>query len=841
MMDYEAILAQVVALLQQEKRVAYRVLKRRLQLDDDLLEDLKDDLIRAKQLAMDEEGKVLVWVADANATPAAGATSSRSDQPPTTEADQVADVASPAATLRSSEAERRQLTVLFCDLVDSTVLASQLDPEELHEVVRAYQEMCAKVITRYDGHIAQYLGDGLLVYFGYPQAHEDDAQRAVRAGLGMVEAIGTLQARWPQESGGPLAIRVGIHTGLVVVGEMGGGTRREQLALGETPNLAARLQSLAAPNCVVIGEGTRQLVGATFDLEALGFQTLKGVPTPLRIYSIRGERAAESRFEAASTAALTPLVGREEELTLVLRRWAQARAGKGQVVLLAGEPGIGKSRLLQAVRDRVAAEPHFRLLYQCSPYHANSAFYPVMAQLERAAHFEPGDPPAQKLDKLEALLVQGTTRVAEVAPLVAALLSIPTGNRYPPLALSPERHKAQTIAALVDQVAELSRRQPVLCLVEDAHWCDPTTLEVLDQLVHRTPELRVLMVITARPEFTPPWTASHVPALTLTRLGRAHVATMVAQLTAGKTLPTEVLAQIVARTDGVPLFVEELTKTILESSWLQEVGGRYALSGPLLPLAIPATLQDSLMARLDRLAPVKEVAQLGAVLGREFTYALLKAVSPVDDATLQQALARLVEAELLYQRGLPPRATYRFKHALIQEAAYQSLLRSTRKQYHQRIAHVLEARFPEIVGMQPELLAHHYTEAGLGRQAIDYWQRAGQRASERSAYVEAIAHLTKGLELLATLPNTKEHRQQELAVQMTLASALMVTKGFTAPDLERVYTRACALCWAEGDTRQLCTVLWRLRALAWPNASKTQRGSWWLPGHAGRRCACLES
>jgi class 3 adenylate cyclase len=520
--------------------------------------------------------------------------------------------------------------VLFCDLVDSTALASQLDPEDWREVVRAYQATCAEVIQRFDGHIAQYLGDGLLVYFGYPQAHEDDAQRAVRASLDILTVMGALNTRLAREKGMRLAVRVGIHTGLVVVGEMGGGGRREQLALGETPNIAARLQSLAAPDHVVIGERTRQLVGGAFDVEELGSHALKGISMPLQVYGIRGASAAESRFEAASARGLTPLIGREEELGLLRQRWHQAQAGEGQVCLLAGEAGIGKSRLIQTFHERMAVEPHIRLRYQCSPYYSTSAFYPIMAQLERAARLVRDEPPAQKLAKLEDLLAQATERVADVAPLVAALLSIPTGDRYPPLDLSPQRQKEKTLDALADQLSGLARRQPVLLIFEDAHWSDPTSLDVLDRMVQRVQEARVLAVITSRPEFEAPWKAlSHVTALTLSRLSRQQGAAMVERLTAGKALPKEVLEQILAKTDGVPLFVEELTNTILESGLLHEVGDHYALSGPLPPLAIPSTLQDSLTARLDRLAPVKEVAQIGAAIGREFAYELLAAVAPV--------------------------------------------------------------------------------------------------------------------------------------------------------------------------------------------------------------------
>jgi class 3 adenylate cyclase/predicted ATPase len=804
---FEEILDQALAMLQRRGRVTYRTLQRQFNLDDAALEDLKEALLYAHPHVADDPGHGLLWRGETTSTPPP-IPSAPQPAPRLAAQDLHSTQAAPLPTdARPPEAERRQLTVLFCDLVESTALAADLDPEELLDVVRAYQTTCAEVIQRLDGHIAQYLGDGVLVYFGYPQAHEDDAPRAVRAGLAIVEAIGTLETRLIQERGVRLVVRIGIHTGPVVVGEMGNGGRHEQLALGETPNLAARLQSLARPNQVVISAQTRRLVGRAFELEELGVHALKGVPTPQQVYSVRGERVVESRFEATSSADLTLLVGREEELSLVLRRWAQAREGEGQVVLLAGEAGIGKSRLLQTVRERLATEPHIQLQYQCSPYHTNSAFYPIIVQLQRAARFEPGDSPAQKHEKLETLLAQATARVADVAPLFAALLSIPTGDRYPPLSLSPQHQKAQTIAALVDQWAGLSCRQPVLSLVEDAHWCDPTTLEVLDQIVSRVPELRVLVIMTSRPEFEAPWTASHITTLTLTRLSRAQVTAMVTQLTEGRALPTEVLAQILAKTDGVPLFVEELTKAILESGLLHEVGEHYALTGPLPPLAIPATVQDSLMARLDRLAPVKEVAQFGAALGREFTYNLLAAVAPLRDQALEEALEQLVKAGLLFRQGQPPEARYRFKHALVQDAAYASLLRSRRQALHTRVATALEARFPALVEAEPEVLAQHYTAADLRMQAIPYWLRAGHRAVARSAYVEAIGHLSQGLELLKTLPETPERSRQELDMQTSLGLAFMATKGFAAPEVERAYARARELCQQVGATAQLPPVL----------------------------------
>jgi TOMM system kinase/cyclase fusion protein len=797
-MDYDAILAQVLALLQQEQRLSYRVLKLRLQLDDDTLEALKEDLIYAKHLAIDEDGKVLVWV---------GGVAPQADQT------RLASTAPPAS--RAPEAERRQLTVLFCDLVDSTALAAQLDPEELREVVRAYQETCAKVIARFEGHIAQYLGDGLLVYFGYPQAHEDDAQRAVRAGLGMVEALKQLNTRLGQERGVQLAVRLGIHTGLVVVGEIGGGVRQEQLALGETPNVAARLQGLAAPNTLVISAATLPLLGGFFACQALGTHLLKGYAQPLAVYQVLYESTARSRLEAVGNAGLTPLVGREPEVALLLERWAQVKDGVGQVVLLSGEAGIGKSRLVQVLMEHVASEPQAWLTpCQCSPYYQHTALYPMIDLLERVVlRFDREESPPQKLRKLGGFLVQYGLPLAEAVPLFTALLSLPLPADYAPLTVSPARQKQQTLRALLTILLRIAAQQPVLFVMEDLHWVDPSTLEFLSLLVDQGPTARLLTLLTFRPDFTPPWTGrAHLTQLTLPRLPRRQAVEMTGRVAHGKALPAEVIEQVVAKTDGVPLFVEELTKMVLESGLLQAREEGYALTGPLPPLAIPTTLHDSLMARLDRLATVKGLAQLGATLGREFAYELLQAVSPWDEGTLQQGLHQLVAAEFLYQQGLPPQATYRFKHALIQDAAYQSLLRSTRQQSHQRIAQVLEARFPEILETQPELLAHHYTEAGLIAQAIPYWQRAGERAIQRSANVEAISHLTKGLEVLKTLPDTPERTQHELTLQLTLAVSLMATQGYSAPEVERVYARARELCGQVGETPQLFPVLhglWR--------------------------------
>jgi class 3 adenylate cyclase len=614
---------------------------------------------------------------------------------------------------------------MFCDLVGSTKLSGQLDPEDLREVVRSYQETAAEVIQGFDGHIAQYLGDGLLVYFGYPRAHEDDAHRAVRTALGIVEAMVTLNSRLDSEHGVQLAVRLGIHTGPVVVGEMGGGGRHEQLALGETPNIAARLEGLAEPDTVVISAMTKRLVEGAFVMEDLGSHRLKGVPEPVAVALVLSPIVTQSDEEEVGTGVVTALVGRDEEIGLLLRRWEQSKEGFGQVVLINGEPGIGKSALAEVVREHVASQGYTRATYHCSPYHTNSALYPVTTHLQRLWRWEREDTPTEKLDKM----------------------------------LTPQQEKQQTQDALAAWLLEEAERQPMLAVYEDLHWADPSTLENIGLLVEQVPTAPMLMVLIFRPQFVPPWpNRSHMTPITLNRLERPQVEAMITQLGDGKALPAEVVEHIVERTDGVPLYVEELTKMLLESDLLREEADHYALAGELAGVAIPATLQDSLMARLDRLPMVREVAQLGAVLGREFAYEMVKALAAVEESTLQDRLSQLVGAELLYQRGRPPRAKYMFKHALIQDAAYASLLKRTRQQYHQQIAQMLEAEFPETVEAEPELLAHHFTEASLNEQAVGYWLQAGKRATQRSANVEAINHLNKGLEVLMTLPDTLRSR-----------------------------------------------------------------------------------
>jgi class 3 adenylate cyclase/predicted ATPase len=685
-----------------------------------------------------------------------------------------------------AEAERRQLTVMFCDLVGSTGLSARLDPEDLREVIGAYHRAVTEVVAGLDGFVAKYMGDGVLVYFGYPRAHEDDAERAVRVGLGVIDAVGRLDVKSLR-----LQARVGIATGLVVVGDLiGEGSAQEQSVVGEAPNLAARLQGVAEVGAIVISAGTRRLVGDLFEYRDLGAVEVKGIPGPVLAWRVLRPSVVASRFEALRGSALSPLVGRDEEIDLLLRRWARAKAGDGQVVLLSGEPGLGKSRIAAALEERLHAEPHIRLRYFCSPYHQDSALFPFIDQLGRASEFARDDPPAAKLEKLEALLARAAPPDEDVA-FFADLLSLPSSERHPLPNLSPQRKKEKILEALIRQLEGLACRQPVVMVFEDAHWIDPTSRELLDLTVERVRSLPVLLIVTFRPEFQMPWTGQpQVAMLALNRLDRRDRTALVGQIAGGKALPDEVVDQIVERTDGVPLFVEELTKNVLESGLLREEADRYVLYGGLPPLAIPMTLHASLMARLDRLASVRLVAQTGAAIGREFPYTLLRAVSRLPEDELQTALARLVASELVFQRGTPPDAVYIFKHALVQDAAHGSLLRNARQQLHAQIAEALEAHSPELMDTQPELFAQHYAEAGLVEKSVAYWSKAGQRSAARSAMAEAAAQLQKGLDHLVLLPDTPERRWQELEFRSSLGSVLRTVKGQATPEVGRAYARA---------------------------------------------------
>ena len=711
------------------------------------------------------------------------------------------------------EAERRQLTVMFCDLAGSTALSTELDPEDMSQLITAFQDRCRQSIEQYQGFIARYMGDGILVYFGYPQAHEDDAERSVRAGLDIVRSMVELNAGIGEQYEVMLAVRVGVATGPVVVGDIvGEGAAEEAAVVGETPNLAARLQDVAKHNQVVVASTTRQLLGALFEYEDLGTYELKGIAEPVPVWRVVGESDIESRYEAKRVGGRLPLVGRQEELGLLVRSWEAAKHGHGQVVLVQGEAGVGKSRLIEALREQVSGEDYIWVAIRCSPYHANSTLYPIIEHLKRVVDWKQEDSAAEKLDKLEAALKGQSLPLQEVVPPYAELLSLPLPeDRYAPLELSSKQKREQTLDALSGWMLEEAEQRPVLHVWEDLHWADPTTLELVELYIEQSPTVSMLNVLTYRPEFVPPWAMrSHMTPITLNRLERPEVEALIGHQAKGKAVPREVVEHIVEKTDGVPLYVEELTKTILESDYVQEKTDRYTLSGSLAELSIPATLQDSLMARLDRLPTLREIAQLGSVLGREFAYQMLCFLAPHEESVVQEGLGQLVTDELLYQRGRPPRSKYIFKHALIQDAAYQSLLKSNRQKYHQQIAQTIEKQFAETTMTQPELLAHHYAEAGLAEQSIPYWQKSGQRASEHSANVEAVNHFAKALELLNTLPESTDRDKQELALRIDLGPILAATKGFASPEFASTYKRARELLDSVGEVSQRFPVIWGL-------------------------------
>jgi class 3 adenylate cyclase/tetratricopeptide (TPR) repeat protein len=685
------------------------------------------------------------------------------------------------APAAAAPAERRQLTVMFCDLVGSTQLSARLDPEEARDVIHGFQKTCTDRITRYDGYVARYMGDGVLAYFGYPRAHEDDAERAVRAALGLIETLAEEGQGADAAAGeGRLAARVGIATGLVVVGDLlGKGAAEERTAVGDPPNLAARLQALAAPGSVVIAPATRRLLGERFIYEELGEREIKGFPKPVAIARVVGPADRPTRFAALRPAGLTPFVGRQHETAQILDRWREAAAGEGRAVLITGEAGLGKSRIALTAHQRIAEDNPTVLQFQCSPFHRNSSLYPIVEQLRLVADIDRHDDDARKLAKLEAFLTRVSPNLGDRVGLFAALLSVADGNRIAELALGPERQREETLAAIVALVAGLAGQRPVLAVFEDIHWSDPTTLQALDLLIDRAPALRLLLLITFRPEFAAEWAGQpHVTLLSLNRMDRRLSTRLVDNLLAGKPLPIAVLEQIVDRTDGIPLFVEELTKAVVESGLVVERADRYELTGPLPPLGIPATLQDSLMARIDQLASVKDIAQTGAAIGREFSHDLLAAVYGGRDADLAAGLDRLTRSGLVFQRGEPPRATYTFKHALVRNAAYESLLKSRRQQLHGRIAAVLEERFPEVVAAEPEILAQHCTEAGLAGKAVDYWRAAGERAESRAANSEAIGHFAKGVEAAATLADSSQRAAAEIELRLKLATTLRIVERY---------------------------------------------------------------
>ncbi len=739
--------------------------------------------------------------------------------------------AAPPAARAANVAERRQIAVMFCDLVGSTALSTQLDPEDLREVIAAYHGCVAETVTRFGGYVAKYMGDGVLVYFGYPEAHEDDAENAVRAALALIPAMAELfpsptpprRAGEDKERGHQ--VRIGIATGLVVVGELlGTGEVQERNVVGETPNLAARLQSAAAPDTVVVDATTRRLAGELFEYEAIAPAALKGFAGPVAIWRVLRERTIASRFEALWAANRTPLIGREEEMDLLMRRWQQIKQGEGRVVLLAGEPGIGKSRLTAALEDNLKDEAHVCLRYFCQPHHQGSALQPIIGQLQHAARFEANDSDSARQAKLDAVLAREGAIAPEDMVLFAELLGFAVGRAQNAAggSMDPQRNRRRLLNGLIGRLQTLARRCPVLMLFEDVHWADPTSLELLTLTIERLAALPILLVITFRPDYQPPWTGQpHVTMLTLSRLSQRERATLIGHITGGKTLPPQLLDQIVDRTDGVPLFVEELTKAVLESEQVREAGDHFALEQPAQPLAIPSTLQASLMSRVDRLGSAREVLQIGAAIGREFPYDVLAAVAGLPDAVLQDALVRLTEAELVFLRGTPPNAVYIFKHALVQDSAYSTMLRGQRQQLHAAIAAVLEKRFPDIVKTTPEVIAQQYERAGQSEKAIAYWRQAADRDLRRFAMKEAIGHYSNALRLVTALPQSPQRDDLELVLNLGLGLAQIIAIGPSSNEAAAHYRRALALANTRPDRgRERFLATWGI----WFNATTAGRG-----------------
>ncbi|MCP3420080.1 AAA family ATPase [Bradyrhizobium brasilense] len=695
---------------------------------------------------------------------------------------------SPASPVAPHDtAERRHVTVMFSDLVGSTALSTRMDPEDLRNLISAYQKCVTETVLRFGGFIAKYMGDGVLVYFGYPEAHEDDAERAIRSALELIADVAKLKTETP------LQTRVGIATGLVVVGDLvGSGQAQERGIVGETPNLAARLQGLAEPNMVVIADTTRRLLGNLFELQDLGRRDLKGISEPIQAFAALRPAAVESRFEAFHGGSLSSFVGREEESQLLQRRWSRARGGEGQVVLVCGEAGIGKSRLTAALLQQISDEAHARLRFFCSPQRSDSALYPIIGHLERAAEFKHDDTVATKLDKLDALLAQSTTSPDD-SSLLAELLSLRNDGRYPQLLLDPQQRRKRTLEALISQVEALARANPVLMIFEDAHWTDPTSLELIGRILARAATLRVLLLITYRPEFEPPWIGlPHVTAMTINRLGRGEIDAIIDRIVGNKFLPPGLREDVIDRTDGIPLFIEEMTKAVLEAE-SEEEARKTTAAIPSVRLEIPATLHASLMARLDRLGSAKELAQIGAAIGREFSHPLIETVARKAPADLEAALDRLISAGLLFRQGVPPHANYLFKHALVQDAAYGTLLREPRRALHASIAQTIREKFPDIAESKPELVARHFTEAGEIEKAACFWGMAGQRSLERSALLEAITQLSRALAQIATLPSSPDLRREQIRLQVALIHPLIHIKGYAAPETKEAVQKSMLL------------------------------------------------
>jgi predicted ATPase/class 3 adenylate cyclase len=724
-----------------------------------------------------------------------------------------ADVPAPAENRLwpDLDAERRQLTVLICDLVGSTALSAQLDPEDFRAVIAAYNRCIAQVVTRFDGLIARYSGDGVLAYFGFPQAHEDDAEQAICAGLALVEAVADLQT----QRGVALSVRIGVATGTVIAGDrIGEGAAQEQAIFGEPPHLAARLQAVAEPGMVVICANTQRLAAGHFKYHDLGAIPLKGLAAPVQVWQVLRRSRVESRFEARQSATFQRPIGRDKELDLLMQKWRQAQQGEGQVVVVTGEPGIGKSHVAMALQALVEAEPHTRLRYFCSPHHVNSVLYPVLVQLDRATGFARDGVPAERLAKLKTLFADALID-EESLFLLADLLSVPLDPGLPRADLSAQQRKEKPLAALLAQGFALAAKLPVLVIFEDVHWSDPTSLALLSLFVEQAAQAQMLFVITSRPEFSPPWSERpYITTLALGRLNRRDGSALAQRVAGRNLLPGPVTGEILARADGVPLFIEELTKGLLESGFLEPRQGRYVLTQPLPTNAIPTTLQGLFLTRLDRLGPAKEVAQTGAAIGREFSYELLSRVVTLPREQLDEAFAQLMKAELLSCRGEASQAVYTFTHALVRDAAYAGLLRDRRLPLHAAIAQALEQFWPVVVETQPETLARHLTEAHRFERAAIYWLKAGRLAEQRSAHVEAIAHLEQGIAAVAELSAGAERDRLELDLQLVLGPCMIATQGPAAKAAVATFSRARELCARLDDPPECLHVMFWLATAA---------------------------
>lgn len=795
-MDFDEIIDAASELLGKRGRVTRRTLKRQFTLDDGALDDLVHELVIGQQIAAEDGPDVLVLAAEVTHPKAARPAPSLALGAPRMARAAADDTTPPRMPVEVDRAERRQLTVLFCDLVGSTELSGRLDPEDLRSLLRSYQQAANAVVERYGGYVAQYLGDGILVYFGYPHAQENAAERAVRAALDILSAVSALSQRKGRDLGSRLAVRLGIHTGLVVVGEMGEGAGRQQLALGEAPNLAARLQTLAEPSTVLASEATIKFVRDRFHVEDLGPKSLKGAAEPMRVYRLIGERD-NGGFTEAHTRVM---VGRAREISVLRRLWTRASEGNGHAVLIRGEAGIGKSRLVRALLDDVASGAP-QLLLRCSPYQTHTALGPIAEHLERRLRLRREMPAADKLALIEMHLRDIGLPTEHTLPVFAQLLGLPVAELIPWATTSLKRQMHETIGVVAEWLLRVTGGQPAIFVLEDLHWADATTLDLLATVVAQADRRCVLFVATCRPELRAPWPA-YCPAteLTLSRFGLEEVAELVAQATGGKRLASDITELVASKTDGIPLFVEEVTKLFLESGCVREVDGRLIPAGALAGISVPSTLQDSLMARLDRLGGARALAQLGATIGREFGYELLRAVVDRTAIDLDDALSRLVAAELVFEEQSPRR--FVFKHALIQDVAYQSLLRSTRQRYHADIAAALEQGVEGGTDACPEIVARHLDAAGLPARALPYWRKAGQRAAAQSAHQEAIAHFNRAIEATAALPDRDERARVELELQVALGVPLTATLGYGAPEVRRAYARAGELSALTGSTKQ---------------------------------------